>query len=67
MKWREKIHVYLWLIHVDGWQRPTQYCKAIIFQLKKKKYHRAKCGVQPRGRHRESSLLHKLILGFKNI
>ena len=26
-------HVYLWLIHVDGWQKPTQYCKAIILQL----------------------------------
>ena len=23
-----------WLIHVDIWQKPTQYCKAIIFQLK---------------------------------
>jgi len=30
----EGIYVYLWLIHVDGWQKPTQYCKAIIFQLK---------------------------------
>ena len=29
--------VYLWLIHVDVWQKPTQYCKAIILQLKKKK------------------------------
>ena len=26
--------VYLWLIHVDVWQKPTQYCQAIIFQLK---------------------------------
>ena len=24
----------LWLIHVDVWQKPTQYCKAIILQLK---------------------------------
>ena len=23
----------LWLIHVDVWQKPTQYCKATIFQL----------------------------------
>ena len=22
----------LWLIHVDVWQKPTQYCKAIILQ-----------------------------------
>ena len=31
---REGIYVYLWLIHVDIWQKPTQYCKAIIIQLK---------------------------------
>ena len=23
---REDIHVYLWLIHVIVWQKPTQYC-----------------------------------------
>ena len=27
-------HVYLWLIHVDVCQKPSQYCKVIIFQLK---------------------------------
>ena len=31
---REGIYAYLWLIHVDEWQKPTQYCKAIILQLK---------------------------------
>ena len=31
---REGGHIYLWLIHVAVWQRPTQYCKAIILQLK---------------------------------
>ena len=31
---REETYVYLQLIHVDVWQKPTQYCKAIIFQLK---------------------------------
>ena len=25
-----------WLIHVDVWQKPTQFCKAIILQLKNK-------------------------------
>ena len=25
------------LIHVEVWQKPTQFCKAIILQLKKKK------------------------------
>ena len=34
---REGIYVYLWLIHADIWQKPTQYCKAIILQLKMKK------------------------------
>ena len=24
--------LYLWLIHVDVWQKPTQYYKAIILQ-----------------------------------
>ena len=27
-------YVYLWPIHVDVWQKPTPYCKAIILQLK---------------------------------
>ena len=28
------IHVYLWLIHVNVWQKPPQYCKVISLQLK---------------------------------
>ena len=31
---REGTQVYIWLIHVDIWKRPTQYCKLIILQLK---------------------------------
>ena len=30
----EGTYVYLWLIHVAVWQKPTQYCKAIILQSK---------------------------------
>ena len=30
----EGTHVYLWLIYADVWQKPSQYCKAIILQLK---------------------------------
>ena len=30
--------VYLWLIHVDVWQKPSQYCKVITFQLKQIKF-----------------------------
>ena len=31
---REGTYVYLWLVHGDVWQKPSQYCKAIILQLK---------------------------------
>ena len=31
---REGTYVYLRLIHVDGWQKPTQYGTAIILPLK---------------------------------
>ena len=27
-------HVYLWLIHVDIWQKPPQYCNVFSLQLK---------------------------------
>ena len=33
---REGTSVYLWLTHVDAWQKPTQYYKAIILQIKTK-------------------------------
>ena len=53
MGWRGKqewglgwgTHVNLWLIHVNVWQKPLQYCKVISLQLikingkKKKKCH----------------------------
>ena len=28
--------LYLWLIHVHVWQKPTKFCKATILQLKEK-------------------------------
>ena len=31
-------NVYLWLIRVDVWQKPTYFCKAIILQLKITKF-----------------------------
>ena len=31
---RGRRHVYLWQIHVNVWQKPAQYCKAIALQLK---------------------------------
>ena len=33
------IHVYPWMIHVNVWQKPLQYCKVISLQLIKKKRH----------------------------
>ena len=33
---KEGTYVYLWLIHVNVWQKPTQFYKAIILQLKNK-------------------------------
>ena len=27
-------YVHPWLIHVNIWQKPTQYCKALTYQLK---------------------------------
>ena len=35
---REWAYVYLWLIHVDVWQKSAQYYIAIILQLKIKKF-----------------------------
>ena len=26
-------HLYLWLIHVDIWKKPTQYCRLLFLQL----------------------------------
>ena len=31
---REGTYVYLWLIYVDVWQKPTQHCISIFLQLK---------------------------------
>ena len=31
---REGSHANPWLIHVDVWQKPTPYCKAVILQFK---------------------------------
>ena len=36
----EGIWVNLWLVHVDVWQKPTQYYKAIILQLQINKFNK---------------------------
>ena len=35
---REGTCVYLWLIHIDVWQKPTKHCKTIVLQLKINKF-----------------------------
>ena len=40
---REGTYAYLWLIHIDVRQKPTQCCKAIICQLKIYKFIFFKC------------------------
>ena len=35
---REGTYKYLWLIHADVRQKPTQHCKAIALQLKINKF-----------------------------
>ena len=35
---RKGTYVYLWLIHVAVWQKPTQNCKVVILQLKINKF-----------------------------
>ena len=32
--WDRGTHIYPWLIHVNVWQNPPQYCKVISLQLK---------------------------------
>ena len=41
---REGTYIYLWLIHVDVWQKPIRFCKAIIFQLINKLKKKKSCG-----------------------
>ena len=31
---KEETDVYLRVIHIAAWQKPTQYCEVIILQLK---------------------------------
>ena len=39
---KEGTHLYLRLIHVAVWQKPTQHYKAVIFQLKISKLKKKK-------------------------
>ena len=39
---RKGIYVYLWLIHVEVWQKTAKFCKAIILQQKINKFKKEK-------------------------
>ena len=54
----EGTYVRLWLIHVDVWQKASQYCKAIILELKKEK--RAKIEILKINVSKESSNMLKM-------
>ena len=51
----KKTYIYLWLIHIVVWQKPTQYCKAIILQLNNKFFQKKKkCIMEARETDSES-------------
>ena len=64
---RKGTYVYLRLINVVVWQKPTQYCKAIILQLNNKFFQKKKIVLWKQGRQiqkaREGSPLRVLIHG----
>ena len=53
---KEGTYVYLWLIHVDVWQRLTQYCKAITLQLKINNNNNKKDGTRQREHGQEGKV-----------
>ena len=57
-------HVYLWLTHVDVWQKSMQYCKAIILQLKTNKLKKKHCILNIILHYKEKALLRRMP-GFK--
>ena len=54
--WGWGTHVNPWLIHVNVWQKPLQYCKGISLQLinEKKKERMARGDLKPRRIRAES-------------
>ena len=43
---REGTYVYLWLIHVELWQKTTKFCKVIVPQLKNKQIFLKEIGLE---------------------
>ena len=49
---REGTSVYLWLTHVEVWQKTTKFCKAINLQLKINKFLKGQCGTGTKTEYR---------------
>ena len=69
---REGTYLYLWLIHVDIEQKPIQYCKAIILQLKvntlkKKKKNAFQVTVSFMMRRKRATNQTSLVCFFKSV
>ena len=52
---KEGTYIYLWLIHVNIWQKPTQYCKAIILQLKINQFFKKDSGLNHKSKENSNS------------
>ena len=61
---RDRIYVYVWLIHVEVWQKTTKFCKAIILHLKKNFWKRKSSKQHPGGTHVKSQKLFPLASRF---
>ena len=69
---REDTYIYLWLIHVDIRQKPTQYCKAIILQLKFLKNFKKESENKETEKYKDSleilkTLMYKLVEGADSL
>ena len=54
------MYVYLWMIHVDVWQKTTKFCKAIILQLKINE-NMKKMKIENKTKHSNHSCLQRYI------
>ena len=66
------MYIYLLLIHVDIRQKPTQYCKAIILQLKFLKNFKKESENKETEKYKDSleilkTLMYKLVEGADSL
>ena len=63
---KEGTYVYLWLIYVYARQKPTQYCKAIIIQLKINKFYK-KSTIPEKNKNRNNNYFCKPFVETPNL